>query len=128
MLNKTMLIGRVGAEPEMRYSAHGTAITPFRVAINRRHTEHETGERTEETTWFSCVAFQRLAETAATLLHTGSLVFVEGRMQSHRYTNRQHIELTAWDLIVERLDVLDRRGEVTILAEEAPPPESDVRR
>lgn len=126
MMNKTMLIGRLGAEPEMRYSPQGVAVLPLRVAVNRRHTDKESGERVEETTWFSCVAFRELAEIVASLLHTGSLVYVEGRMRSHRYTNQQQVELTAWELLVERLEVLDRHAEPPEGPDSAPAPADAV--
>lgn len=121
MLNKMMVIGHVGADPEMRYSAQGVAVTHFRLASNRKHRDKDTGFTEEETTWFSCVAFQQQAETAATYLHTGSLVYVEGRMASHRYTNRQQVEVTGWELLVEQLELLEKRpAEAASPTEEQP--------
>ncbi|MCJ7510444.1 MAG: single-stranded DNA-binding protein, partial [Dehalococcoidia bacterium] len=69
-LNKVMIIGNVGADPEMRYTANGRAVTSFRVAANRSFTTPE-GERREETEWFAVVAWQKLAEQCSQYLQKG---------------------------------------------------------
>src|SRR3990167_1621693 len=79
MLNKCMIIGNLGADPEMRYTANGNAVTTFRVATTRSFSGAD-GERREETEWFSIVTWARLAETCAHYLTKGRQVYVEGRM------------------------------------------------
>jgi single-strand DNA-binding protein len=92
MLNKIMLIGNLGKDPDMSYTQAGTAITKFSLAVNRRSKDRETGERKDETTWFNVTAFDRLGETCNEFLHKGSKVYIEGRMQSRKYTDKEGAE------------------------------------
>jgi len=87
-MNKIMLIGNLGSDPEMSYLPDGTAVTKFRIAVNRR-SRTSSGERKEETEWFRIVAWRQLAETCNTYLHKGSKVYVEGRLQQREYTDRE---------------------------------------
>lgn len=88
MLNKCMVIGRLGADPEMRYTANGNAVTTFNVATSRSFAGQD-GQRREETEWFSVVTWNRLAETCAQYLTKGRLVYVEGRMQTRSWDDQQ---------------------------------------
>ncbi len=107
MLNKIMLIGNLGRDPEMTYTPSGTPITKFSVAVSRRMNDKQTGERKEETTWFNVVAFNRLAETCNQYLHKGSKVYLEGRMTSRKYTNKDGVEVTAWEVSLNDMQMLD---------------------
>jgi single-strand DNA-binding protein len=109
MLNKIMLIGNLGRDPEMSYTPSGTAVTKFSLAVSRRWNEKATGERKEETTWFNCVAWDQRAETCNQYLHKGSKVYVEGRMTSRKYTDKNGVERTAWDVILSDMQMLDPR-------------------
>ena len=80
-LNKVMLIGRLGKDPEMRYTQSGTAVTSFTLATNRYGMAPD-GTRQEETDWHSIVAWDKLAETCNQILTKGRLVYVEGRLQT----------------------------------------------
>jgi single-strand DNA-binding protein len=110
MLNKIMLIGNLGRDPEMSYTPSGKAITKFSLAVNRRTRDRESGERREETQWFNIVAWDQLAETCNSYLHKGSKVYIEGRMTSRRYTNKDGVEVTAWDVVAENMQMLDPKG------------------
>ncbi|HEX3270403.1 MAG TPA: single-stranded DNA-binding protein [Ktedonobacterales bacterium] len=110
MLNKIMLIGNLGKDPDMSYTQAGTAITKFSLAVNRRSKDRETGERKDETTWFNVTAFDRLGETCNEFLHKGSKVYIEGRMQSHKYTDKEGVERVAWDVIASEMQMLDPKG------------------
>ena len=83
-LNKCMIIGNLGRDPEMRYTASGVAVTQFSVAVNR-NSRDEAGEWKEETEWFRVVIFREPAERAAERLRKGSKVYVEGRIQTRQY-------------------------------------------
>jgi single-strand DNA-binding protein len=107
MLNKIMLIGNLGRDPEMSYTPSGSAVTKFTVAVNRRYNDRQSGERKEETQWFNCVAWERLAETCNQYLHKGSRVYLEGRMRSHKYTDKDNIERTAWEVVLNNMEMLD---------------------
>ncbi len=110
MLNKIMLIGNLGRDPEMSYTPSGKAITKFSLAVSRRTRDRETGDRREETQWFSIVAWDQLAETCNSYLHKGSKVYIEGRMTSRKYTDREGQERTVWDVTAENMEMLDPKG------------------
>ena len=109
-MNKIMLIGNLGRDPEMSYTPSGKPLTKFSLAVNRRSRDRETGERNDETTWFNIVAWDRLAETCNQYLHKGSKVYIDGRMTSRKYTNKDGLEVTAWDVVASDMEMLDTRG------------------
>ncbi|HEU0028703.1 MAG TPA: single-stranded DNA-binding protein [Ktedonobacterales bacterium] len=109
-MNKIMLIGRLGKDPEMSYTASGQAMTKFTLAVSRRWKDSESGERREETTWFNIVAWRQLAETCNNYLHKGSKVYIEGRMNSRKYTDKDGIERTVWDVTAADMEMLDPKG------------------
>lgn len=110
MLNKIMLIGNLGRDPEMSYTPDGTAVTKFSLAVSRRMKDRDTGERREETTWFNVVGWRQLAETMNSYLHKGSKVYIEGRMTSRKYTNKDGMEVTAWEVVASEMEMLDPKG------------------
>ena len=102
-LNKVMIIGNLGQDPEMRYTANGAPVTTFTVAVNRNHQTPE-GERKEETEWFNVVAWRQLAEQCSQYLQKGRRVFVEGRLQTRSWDGadgqrRQRIEVVAQSVL-----------------------------
>jgi single-strand DNA-binding protein len=111
MLNKIMLIGNLGRDPEMSYTPSGKAVTKFSLAVNRRMRDRDTGERREETQWFNIVAWDQLAETCNQYLHKGSKVYIEGRMTSRKYTNKDGVEMTAWEVVATEMQMLDSRAD-----------------
>jgi single-strand DNA-binding protein len=110
MLNKIMLIGNLGREPEMTYTSSGKAVTKFSLAVSRRMKDPDSGDNREETTWFTVIAWERLAETCSTYLHKGSKAFIEGRMTSRKYTNKDGIEVTAWEVVASNMEMLDPKS------------------
>jgi single-strand DNA-binding protein len=114
MLNKILLIGNLGRDPEMSYTPSGTAITKFTVAVNRNSKDRQTGETRKETTWFNVVAWERLAETCNQYLHKGSKVYLEGRMTSRKYTNKDGVEVTAWEVVLNDMQMLDPKAEASV--------------
>jgi single-strand DNA-binding protein len=106
MLNKVMVIGRLGIDPEMRYTANGSAVTTFRIATSRNYT-NSTGERVEETEWFSVVTWNRLAELCAQYLAKGRLVYVEGRMQTRSWDTPEGEKRYRTELIANEVKFLD---------------------
>ena len=110
MVNRIFLIGYLGRDPEMSYTPSGKALTKFSLAVSRVQRSKESGERQEETDWFFIVAWERLAETCNTYLHKGAKVFIEGRMQSRKFTDKNGVERTAWDVIASDMQMLDAKG------------------
>ncbi len=86
MYQKIVIVGRLGADPEMRYMPDGTAVTNFNVATNWRTTDRTTGEPRDETTWFRVSVWRKQAETANQYLSKGRQVLVEGRLRSDPQT------------------------------------------
>lgn len=106
-LNKVLLIGNLGRDPEMRYTPGGKPVTTFSLAASRTYTTPE-GERREVTEWFHVVAWRRLAEICSQHLGRGSRVYVEGRLQTRYWQDpegrrQQRVEIVAQEMIV--LDV-----------------------
>ena len=110
-MNKIMLIGNLGRDPELNYTPSGTAVTKFSMAVSRRWRDKQSGELRDETTWFNIVAWNQLAETCNQYLHKGSKIFLEGRMTSRKYTDKDGNERTAWEVIANDMQMLDRKGQ-----------------
>ena len=107
-LNKAMIIGNLGRDPEMRYTQGGQAVTNFSVATNRRWTSQD-GEAHEETEWHRIVAWGRLGETCNEYLSKGSSVYVEGRIQTREYEDREGVTRRATEVVASEMQMLDRR-------------------
>ena len=103
-LNKVLLIGNLGKDPEMKYTPQGTPITTFSVAVSRRR-QTPDGEWKDETEWFRIVAWQKLAEQCNEYLRKGSKVYIEGRLQTREWQDqsgqtRQMVEVVANEMVV----------------------------
>ena len=107
-MNKIMLIGNLGRDPEMSYTNSGTAVTKFTLAVTRRG-KSASGER--ETDWFNIVAWSQLAETCNNYLKKGQKVFVEGRLEQRRYTDRNGVERTAIDVVINDMEMLTPKNQ-----------------
>jgi len=105
MLNKIMLIGNLGKDPELNVTAEGTPVTKFSLAVNR-NTKTSTGERKEETEWFNIVAWRQLAETCERYLHKGSKVYIEGRLSQRKYTDREGVQRISIEVIASDMEML----------------------
>ncbi len=106
-LNRVMIIGRLGQDPEMRFTANGTAVTTFSVAINRRFSGQD-GERREETEWVRVVAWARLAEQASQYLTKGRSVYVDGRLQTRKWEDQQGNPRSTTEVVAQTIEFLDR--------------------
>jgi|SRR5579875_1739425 len=110
-LNKVMLIGNVGRDPEMRYTPSGSPVTNFSIAVNRRWTGRD-GQPQEETQWFSVDCWNKLAETANQYVTKGKQVFVEGRIALHEWDDRNTGEKrSSLRVTANELVLLGSRGE-----------------
>jgi single-strand DNA-binding protein len=104
MLNKVMIIGNLGRDPEMRYTANGTAVTEFSVAATERYTSN--GQQQERTEWFNVVTWARLAETCAQYLTKGRQVYVEGRLQTRSWDGQDGQKRYRTEVIAENVRFL----------------------
>ena len=109
MLNKIMLIGNLGRDPELNVTAEGTPVTKFSLAVNR-YTKSSTGDRREETEWFNIVAWRQLAEICERYLHKGSKVYIEGRLTQRKYTDKEGIQRTSVEVIANDMKMLDSKS------------------
>lgn len=107
-LNKVMIIGHVGREPEMRYTPSGRPVTSFSVATSRSWTSAD-GERREETEWFNVVAWGNLAEICKTHLTRGQQVYVEGRLQTRGWEDESGKKHFRTELVANEMILLGER-------------------
>ena len=105
MLNKIMLIGNLGRDPELQVTPDGTPVTKFSLAVSRSY-KSRTGEQKDETEWFNIVAWRQLAETCEKYLHKGSKVYVEGRLSQRKYTDREGVQRTSIDVTITDMEML----------------------
>ena len=105
MLNKVILIGRLGKDPEVRYMPNGEAVCNFSVATSEKYTD-KNGQRQEVTEWHNVTMYRKLAEIAGQYLKKGSQVYLEGRIQSRKYQGKDGVERTAYDIIVNEMKML----------------------
>jgi single-strand DNA-binding protein len=108
-LNKVMIIGNVGADPEMRFTPNGNPVTSFRVATNRVYTT-PNGERKQETEWFTVVAWNRLAENCNQFLTKGQRVYAEGRLHTSTWEGQDGQKRSRTEVIANRVLFLDRQA------------------
>lgn len=107
-LNKIMIIGNVGADPEMRFTANGKPVTSFRVAVSRSYTAPD-GERKQETEWFQVTAWDRLAETCNQFLNKGRRAYVEGRLRTHSWEGQDGQRRFRTEVVASTVLFLDRQ-------------------
>lgn len=108
-LNKVMIIGNVGTDPEMRFTANGSAVTTFRIAASRNYSSPE-GERREETEWFNVVTWNKLAETVSQFLQKGRRAYVEGRLQTRSWEGNDGQRRYRTEIVANTVLFLDRAG------------------
>src|SRR3970282_886101 len=120
-LNKVMLSGNVGTDPEMRYTANGNAVATFRIAASRNYSGPD-GERKEETEWFSIVAWRKLAEQCSQFLQKGRRFYVEARRRTRSWYTPEGRRRYGTEVVAERLLFLDRPGGMPPAVEGEPLP------
>ncbi|WP_077072457.1 single-stranded DNA-binding protein [Mailhella massiliensis] len=109
MLNKVMIIGHLGADPELRYTQSGSPVTTLRVATDESYTDKD-GNRVERTEWHRIVVFQRAAENCNQYLRKGSLVYVEGKLSTRKWQDQNGQDRYTTEIRADRVQFLDRRN------------------
>jgi single-strand DNA-binding protein len=104
-VNKVILIGRLGADPEMRYTADGTPVATFRIATTETR-KNKDGTKSDQTEWHRIVAWRRLGEISGEYLKKGKLVYVEGRLQSREFEGRDGIKRKSVEIIATTMKML----------------------
>jgi single-strand DNA-binding protein len=123
-LNKVMIIGHLGRDPEMRYTPSGRPVTTFSVATSRSWHSAD-GERHEETEWFNIVAWGSLAEICNQHLHKGQQVYIEGRLQTRRWEDAEGNKHFTTELVAKEMIMLGERREITATAAVERPQEGE---
>ena len=108
-INKVILVGNLGADPETRYTTSGSAITSIRIATSESWKDKQTGEQQERTEWHRVKFFGRLAEIAGEYLKKGSQVYVEGKLRTDEY-EKDGIKRYSTDIIADEMQMLGSRG------------------
>ena len=124
-LNKIMVIGNLGTDPEMRFTPSGNPVTSFRLAATRTYTTPE-GERRQETEWFTIVTWSKLAETCNQFLAKGRRAYVEGRLRTHVWEGQDGQRRFRNEIVANRVIFFDRPGAAPLPEEAAPLPEEGV--
>lgn len=106
-INKVIIIGNLGADPEMRYMPNGQPVTNYRVASSRRYTDNE-GQTIEETEWFYIVCYGKLAENCNQYLAKGAMAYVEGRARTRQWVDKEERKHYRTELIAEKVQFLTR--------------------
>ncbi len=109
-LNKAILIGRLGRAPEVRHMPNGEAVCNFSIATSETWKD-QNGQKQERTEWHAITLYRRLAEVAGQYLKKGSQVYIEGRIQSRKYTDKNGIERTAYEIIGNEMKMLGGKAE-----------------
>lgn len=120
-LNKVQLIGHLGRDPEVRYTADGVAVATLALATSRSWKD-KTGERREETEWSRVVLFGRLAEVAADFLAKGAQAYVEGQLRTRKWADKDGIERYSTEIVADDLILLGKREKDTTAAATAASP------
>lgn len=108
MINKAIIIGNLGADPEIRYTQSGSQVATFNVATTERWRD-QSGTMQESTEWHRIVAWQRLAEICGEYLHKGSRVYIEGRIQTRKWQDQSGNDRYTTEIVAREMKMLDRR-------------------
>lgn len=110
-INKVIIVGNIGQDPEVRFMPNGGAVANFTVATSETWKDKQTGEQKEKTEWHRIVMYQRLAEIAGEYLKKGSKVYLEGRLQTRKWQNQQGADQYTTEIIANDMQMLDSRGQ-----------------
>jgi single-strand DNA-binding protein len=109
-INKVILVGNLGQDPETRYMPSGKAVTNLRLATSDSWKDKQSGEQREQTEWHSVVMFDRLAEIAAEYLRKGSQIYVEGRLRTRKWQDKEGKDRYTTEIVANEMQMLGSRG------------------
>ena len=109
-INKVIIVGNLGQDPETRYMPSGKAVTNLRVATSESWKDKQTGEQREQTEWHSVVMYDRLAEIAAEYLRKGSQVYLEGKLRTRKWQDKEGRDRYSTEVIANEMQMLGGRG------------------
>ena len=109
-VNKVIIVGRLGKDPEVRYTPSGAAVANFTVATSEEWKDKETGEKQERTEWHRIVAWRRLGEICGEYLHKGKEVYIEGRLQTRSWEDRDGNTKYTTEIVAQNMQMLGSAG------------------
>jgi single-strand DNA-binding protein len=109
-VNKVILIGNLGQDPDTKYMPSGSAVTNLRIATSESFKDKETGQQQERTEWHSVAMFGRLAEIAGEYLRKGSQVYIEGRLRTRKWQDKQGQDRYSTEIVADQMQMLGSRG------------------
>jgi single-strand DNA-binding protein len=109
-INKVILVGNLGQDPDTRYMPSGSAVTNLRIATSEQWKDKQTGEQKERTEWHNVAMFGRLAEIAAEYLRKGSQVYIEGKLRTRKWQDKQGNDRWTTEVIADEMQMLGGRG------------------
>ena len=107
-VNKVILVGRLGKDPEVRYTPNGVAIANFSIATSEEWKDKDTGEKQERTEWHRIVAWRRLGEICGEYLHKGSQIYIEGRLQTREWEDRDGNKRYTTEIVAQNMQMLGK--------------------
>ena len=110
-INKVILVGNLGADPEVRYMPQGGAVANLSIATSESWKDKNTGEQKDQTEWHRVVIYQRLAEVAGEYLRKGSKVYLEGKLKTRKWTDKDNIERYTTEIVASEMQMLDGRSD-----------------
>jgi single-strand DNA-binding protein len=126
-INKVILIGNLGRDPQTRYTQGGAAVTNFSIATSESWKDRQSGEQQERTEWHNIVCFARLGEIAGEYLRKGSKVYIEGRLQTRKWQDKEGHDRYSTEIIANEMQMLDGKGGGAGDASDAPPRQAGER-
>lgn len=109
-INKVIIVGNLGADPETRHMPSGSAVTNFTVATSESWKDKQTGEQKDRTEWHRVAMFNRLAEIAAEYLRKGSQVYIEGKLRTRKWQNKEGQDQYTTEIIADEMQMLGGKG------------------
>ena len=110
MINKAILVGRLGKDPEVRYTPDGTMVTTFRLATDEQWKD-KNGEKVQRTEWHQIVTYRKLAEICGNYLVKGKLIYVEGRIQTRSWDDKDGVKRYTTEIVASDMKMLDSKGQ-----------------
>lgn len=119
-VNKVILVGNLGKEPEVRFTPEGNAIANVVIATSESWRDKQSGDVQDRTEWHRVVFFSRLAEIVGEYLHKGSKIYIEGSLRTRKWTDRDNNERYTTEIVASEMHMLDRKGEHEFAAQSMP--------
>ena len=121
MINKVILVGNVGGDPEVRTTESGVKVARIRLATSERYTDKQSGERKELTEWHTITLWRGLADIVDRYVHKGSQLYIEGRLRTREWTDTNNIKRYTTEILADNMQLLGRRGDGQSTAPAAAP-------